>query len=117
MNTSENIAIEIAKIALKDIKMWDPKMEDPDRRFFEENNKNYWLVSFGYLADEFGRDLHGKSNIQIMVRIDDETQKAIHIVSRGGAIFLDQDENGKYIERKRPQPIPKNRKIKRTGWK
>lgn len=116
MNTKEEIAIEIAKKAMKDTNMWDPKMEGPESRFFEENNKNYWLISFGYLADEFGRDLHGKSNIQIMVRIDDETQKAIHAVSRGGAVFLDQDETGKYFERKRPQPIPKNRKIKRKGW-
>jgi len=110
MNTSEDHAIEIAIKAMKDVDMWDPEMEGPERRFFVENNRNYWLISFGYLAEDFGRDFNGRSLIQIMVTIDDDSQRALDIVSRGGAVFLDIDENGKYIERKRRQPEPKKKK-------
>ena len=92
MNTEKIVAVKSAQKALADIEMWDSEMEGPYCKYVTENDKQSWLVSYGFLAEDFGRDSNGRSRYQIIITVDDLTGKAITVISKGGFIILGHNQ-------------------------
>lgn len=100
MTKEEALALGIK--VMSDIKFEYDKNDNINIKFDEGKiliqDKNIWLVSFQYGAEDYGR------NVGAHLSIDDNLEKGIDISFRNGSITLgyDEEKDKYFVESKRP---------------
>lgn len=108
MNHTKEYAIALGEKVLRDIGYWGGDVETPSARFdageFIVIGENTWLVSFPYGAEDYGKDVDGRSNASRHITIFDSDGIAKNISYRNGYVELgyNEEEDKYFIAERRP---------------